>query len=261
MDSQETHASPSLKIKLLGGFKVYVDGQILPNSAIKGRKARSILKLMAHHRQYQVVREYMLDILWPQLGREAANAQLYKALHHIRKALAKHHPGAEGWIVITDDLIRLSPPAGLVTDMECFKKAARAGLRNNNIADLERAVSMYTGDFLPTDRYVEWASFPREHYRQLYLDVLSALATAYEKQGELSEAAEMMRLALDKEPTLETAHRGLMGVFAKKGQTTRAFHQYEICREILREELGLSPSAETKKTLGEVQEGKLRDEK
>ena len=258
MEYPKAHSSPRLKISLLGGFSVYVDGQILPDSAIKGRKARSLLKLVAHQRQYQIVREHVLDILWPDLAPEAGNAQLYKALHHIRKALAKHHKGAEDWVVITDDIIRLSPPGGLVTDMELFEKAARAGLKDKNIAELENAYSIYGGEFLPMDRYVEWASFPREHYRQLYLDVLSALAAAYEKQGELSEAAEMMRLALDKDPTLETAHRGLMGIFAKKGQATRAFHQYEICREILRDELGLSPSAETKKTLEDVQEGKLR---
>lgn len=261
MKSPEAHASPRLKIILLGGFSVYVNGQALPDSAIKGRKARSLLKLLAHQRQNQIVRERVIDILWTDLAPEAANAQLYKALHHIRKALAKEHEGAEDWMVITDDLIRLSPPGGLVTDMGLFEKAARAGLKDQDIAELENAVSIYSGEFLPMDRYVEWASFPREHYRQLYLDVLGALAAAYENQDELSEAAEMLRLALDKDPTLETAHRGLMNIFARKGQATRAFHQYEICRKVLRDELGLSPSAETKKTLEGVQEGKLRSGK
>jgi len=148
-----------------------------------------------------------------------------------------------------------------VTDIKLFEKSARAGLKEQNITELEKASLMYSGDFLPMDRYAAWATLPREHYRQLYLDVLITLAEAYEQQGELFEAAEMMRLALDKDPTLETAHRGLMEIFAKKGEATRAFNQYEMCREILRDELGLSPSAETKKTLEEVQDGSLKTKK
>lgn len=259
MNSPKVHSSSHLEIKLLGGFAVNIEGQILPDTAIKGRKARSLLKLVAHQRQYQMVREHVIDLLWPDLEPDAANAQLYKALHHIRKAFAGCNVEAEEWIEITDDLIRIAPPGGLATDVELFEKTARSGLKYKKLSELEHAFSIYSGDFLPMDRYVEWASFPREHYRQLFLDVLTMLAVVYEEQGDLSEAAEMMRLALDKEPTLEIAHRGLMRIFAKKGQSTRAFHQYDVCREILRDELGMSPSPETKKTLDDVREGKIRE--
>src|SRR5699024_10875649 len=104
---------------------------------------------------------------------------------------------------------------------------------------------------------VQWASLPREHYCQLYLDVLTTLAKEYEIRGDLSEAAEMLRQTLEKESTLETAHRGLMRVFAKKGQATRALHQYEVCREVIGKELGVDPSTETTKTRDEMREGQL----
>jgi DNA-binding SARP family transcriptional activator len=129
MNSPKVLSSSRLKITLLGGFAVYIDGQILPNSAIKGRKARSLLKLMAHQRQYQMVRDHAVEILWPELESDAANAQLYKALYHIRKAFVRYCKEADNWIGITDDLIRLIPPGGLVTDMELFTKSARKGLK------------------------------------------------------------------------------------------------------------------------------------
>ncbi|MFO7824556.1 MAG: BTAD domain-containing putative transcriptional regulator [Cyclobacterium sp.] len=261
MTSPAALLSPTLKIKLLGGFAVHIEGQMLSSSAIKGRKARSLLKLLAHQRQYQMVRDHAVDILWPELEADAANAQLYKALYHIRKAFAKHHKDAGNWIGITDELIKVSPPGGLVTDTALFTQSARIGLRDKNTAELENALSYYSGDFLPMDRYSDWASFPREHYRQLYLDVLTSLAEAYENQGDLSEAAELMRLALDKEPTLETAHGQLMRIFVKMEQPTRAFRQYEVCRQTLRDELGISPSPNTRKILDDVAEVKLREKK
>jgi DNA-binding SARP family transcriptional activator len=190
MTSTKLISSSRFAISLLGGFAVYIDGNKLPDSFIEGQKARTLQKLLAHQRQFQMLRDQVAEILWPDL-------------------------------------------------------------------DIESANSLYKWDFLPVERYAEWTSFPREHYRQLYLDVLTSLSAAYEHQGNFSDTAEIMRIALDKEPTLETAHRGLMRIFAKKGQTTRAFHQYDLCRDILREELGISPSPETKTTLEDVQEGNL----
>ncbi|MEX0647043.1 MAG: AAA family ATPase [Balneolaceae bacterium] len=257
MDLPDALSSSSLEIHLLGRFTVYVDGHELPESSIKGRKARSLLKLLAHQRQHQMVRDQAVEVLWPELNGTAAASQLYKAIHHIRKAIGSHMKDAEEWIEITDNLIRIAPPGGLVTDLNRFGDMARTGLRSQNINKLEMAASLYTGDFLPMDRYADWGTLPREHYRQLYLDVLTTLARQYEQQGDLSEAAEMLRLALEKEPALETAHRGLMRVFARQGQITRSFRQYDVCREVLREELGMSPTSETRKILDDIREGRL----
>lgn len=251
-------ASPApLEIHLFGRFAVRVRGHVLPETAIKGRKARALLKLIALQRQARIPREQVMDELWPQLDASAAASQLYKALHHIRKAVSTESDEADEWIEITDDLIRLVPPGGVVVDVHRFEETARSGLRDRRIQDMEQAVSIYAGDLLPMDRYAEWASVPREHYRQLYLDVLTTLAAQYEQRGELSKAAQMARLALEKDPALESAHRALMRIFARQGQSTRAFRQYDTCREILQNELGMGPSPETKEVLEAVQEQQL----
>ena len=198
--------------------------------------------------------------LWPELDETAAAAQLYKALHHIRKAFALHDEEATAWIEISDDLIRLVPPGGAITDVQRFEQSARAGLRDHSVSELEVAVSLYAGDLLPLDLYSEWTLLPREHNRQLYLDVLTTLAGLYERRGALSEAAEMLRLAIEKDPALEVAHRGLMRIFARRGQPSRAFRQYELCREVLRRELDMEPSSETSETLARVRRRRLSKE-
>ena len=259
MDIHKATPSHHLKIHLLGQFLVFICGHAVPESAIKGRKARSLLKLIALQRNCQVVRDHAMDALWPDLDAAAAASQLYKALHHIRKAFDLQYDGASEWIEITDDLIMLAPPGPIVTDIRTFEQSARAGLRNQDMTELETAASVYAGDLLPMDFYAEWASLPREHYRQLYLDVLIALARRYEARGELSEAAEMLRLALEKDPVLETAHRGLMRIFARRGQPTRALRQYELCRDVLRRDLDMEPSFETREVLADVREGRTSE--
>lgn len=247
-----TRSSTPLKIHLLGQFAVFVYGELLPEAAISGRKARSLLKLLALQRHGRMIRDQATDALWPELDASAAASQLYKALHYLRKAFASRADEAGEWIEMTDELIRLVPPGGLVTDVRTFEETARRGLRGGALDELEQAMAVYAGDLLPMDLYADWATFPREHYRQLYLDVLTALASRYEQRGELSEAAEVLRLALEKEPALEVAHRGLMRIFARRGQVTRALRQYDWCEAVLERELEMEPSPETRKTLSDI---------
>ena len=256
MDSSAS-SSPDLEIYLLGQFFVSLRGRNLSDGAVKGRKARSLLKLVALRRHGQIVRDRVTEALWPDLDATAATSQLYKALHHIRTAFAAEVDGADEWIEMTDDLVRLTPPGDVVIDIHRFEGKAQSGLREHRVPDLETAVSLYVGDLLPMDLYADWASMPREHYRQLYIDVLTTLATQYEQRGQLSEATQMLRLALEKNPALEAAHRALMRIFARRGQPTRALQQYDRCREVLHRELAMGPSLETKKTLDDVRNRRL----
>lgn len=57
MDTPGTLSSSRLEIHLLGQFAVFVDGTVLPESAVKGREARSLLKLIACQRNFQMDRD------------------------------------------------------------------------------------------------------------------------------------------------------------------------------------------------------------
>ena len=97
------------------------------------------MKLIALQRQAQVVRDHAMHALWPELDTEAAASQLYKAIHHIRKAFARQSTGATEWLEITDDLILLASPNPLVTDVRIFERfdissgSACTGLRRRPI--------------------------------------------------------------------------------------------------------------------------------
>ncbi len=234
-----------LEIYLLGRFSVRIDGRDVPHSSVEGRKARSLLKLLALQRNYQLLRDRAMDVLWQPLSPDSAAAQLYKAIHYIRKAFSTSTGDAssEALIEISDEMIRLK--GGVETDVQRFEAASRSALTSREISDLEYAASLYTGDLLPMDLYSEWTAVARDHLRQLYLDVLLALGQCYQRGNRFAHAAETFRLALGKDPLLETAHRNLMRVFALQGQTARATRQFETCRQILMDELAAEPERET----------------
>lgn len=236
-----------MEILLLGRFQVLAFGARLGDEDIPGRKTPALLKLLALAPDHQLSRDEAVELLWPDLGRGGA-AQLSKALHQLRKSLGPGAPGAAtgGWLAATRSLVRLAPPEGLATDIAAFERSARAALGSSRMEALEAAAVRYTGDLLPMDLHAPWAEAPRNQLRQLYIDVLLALAGEYRKRGDLAAAAQTWRTALEKDATLETAHRGLMEVFARQGQRDRALKQYGVCVEVLADELGVAPSQETR---------------
>ena len=241
-------SAKSLEIFLLGRFRVRVSETRVDSGDIPGRKAPALLKLLALEPDHQLGRDQAMELLWPDLDSSNSAAQLYKALHQLRKAFAAGEQASDTseWIVTAKNVVKLAPPGGVVTDVNAFQRAARNALASRRINELERAAALYTGDLLPMDLYATWTAAPRDHLRQLSIDVLLALAQGYQEREDLAAAAQTYRTALDKDATLELAHRGLMAIFAQQGQRDRALKQYGICLDVLADEMGVAPSPDTR---------------
>ena len=68
----------------------------------------------------------------------------------------------------------------------------------------------------------------------------------------------MDQILSDQEPWRGDAQRLLMFLYAKKGQRSRAIKQYETFRQILAEELDVTPSSETEELIKAIQAGEIR---
>ena len=66
----------------------------------------------------------------------------------------------ESIIVVSRDLVSIRATADLWVDADAFEARAEQALRSEtpDIALLEAADQLYTGDFLPDDLYDEWAT-------------------------------------------------------------------------------------------------------
>jgi DNA-binding SARP family transcriptional activator len=103
--------------------------------------------------------------------------------------------------------------------------------------------STLTGELLP-DWYDDWVLLERERLRQLSLHALEALGERLLAAGALGRALEAALAALAMEPLRESAHRLLIKIHLAEGNASEAIRQLELCRTLLREQLGLVPSAQ-----------------
>ena len=137
-----------LRIWLLGGFRVTVDGSPVAEGSWRRNKARAVVKLLALAPGHRLHREQLMDTLWPDLAPEAAAGNLRKAVYFARQALAPEHIRVHG------EMLGLEA-SRLWIDVDAFEAAAEAG-------DLQAAVELYGGDLLPEDRFEPWTGERRD---------------------------------------------------------------------------------------------------
>jgi len=97
------------------------------------------------------------------------------------------------------------------------------------------------GDLLP-DWYDDWLQDEREGLRQTQLHALESLARRLSESGSHADAVQAALAAIRLEPLRESAHRTLIQVHIPEGNMSEAWRQFQRCRRMLREELGVEPS-------------------
>jgi predicted ATPase len=122
-----------------------------------------------------------------------------------------------------------------------------------DIRHLKQAVELYRGDFL-TGFYVlhapdfeAWMFAEQARLRELVMQALHTLVGSYNEPHDLHKGINFARRLLALEPWREEAHQQLMLLLARNGQRGAALAQYDLCRQVLFEELGVEPMAETTK--------------
>ena len=79
----------------------------------------------------------------------------------------------------------------------------------------------------------------------MYLTMCKVLADYYMQHKQYEEAAKWTTAMLKENRCHEAAHRQLMQIYAVQGRRSEALQQYQRCKLMLREELGVQPLPET----------------
>ena len=215
----------NVRIGVLGGFDVTLDGQTVPARAWSRRHAAALVKLLAVQPGRRLHREVVLDLVWPDDPIETATPKLHKAAHYARKATG--HPGT---IVLGRELVQLFPDVDVVVDAAEFELGATDAIARGDTDRATGVVGLYRGDLLPDDLYEDWAAGPRDRLQRLYVALLMLL----ERWEDV--------VAID--PGDEHAHLELMRRYAAAGDRYGALRQFDRLDRRLRTELGVQPGRE-----------------
>ena len=254
----EPNGIAPLHMRLLGGFCIERSDVGQAVSDWPRRSAKTLIKLLAIQPGHALHREQVIDVLWPKVNAESALNSLGKALHVARRALQPGLPQRQdsAYLRLADGMLVLNTER-VVVDADEFEQLAEDALRHREIAAYEAAFAAYGGELLPEDRYESWCSERRTALAELHIRLLIGMAETLERRGSYSEAADRLRDVLQHDPTRESIHRQLMGLYAWMGAPDRAVRQFHSCEAVLRQELDLAPQPDTISLCDEILASRL----
>lgn len=215
-----------MRIEMLGQFRIVLDDRQVTARDWPSRRAHALVALLALADGRTLLRDQVVEQLWPHLGAEAGAANLCKAAHHARRTL-----GHQEAIVLRSGRVELLPARSVSVDVEDFVRDAQLALRDADADTCAKVAARCPGELLPDAPYESWTQEPRWQVHAHRTELLR-------------RAGDWQRL-MEVEPTDEAACRELMRTAIDAGRRHVAIRWFERLRIAMLRELGAQPDAAT----------------
>jgi DNA-binding SARP family transcriptional activator len=248
-----------LALYTFGGWRIERDGAT--ESAVGSRKVEALFVYLAVTARPHP-RELLAELLWDDRSQKVAMSNLRRVLTGLRQhfgdyvtitretAVLQANPNI--WLDVHELQTRLAP----------LTKGGRA-LSAEVVAEAETALALYQGEFLAgftvraASGFESWLTAEREHWQQQVLTALTTLGQYYEAAQLFPHGMAVAQRALQIDSLQETAHQQLMRLLTLNGRRAEALTQYETCRQLLWDELGVTPALETEALYAAIMAGEL----
>ncbi|OLF10200.1 transcriptional regulator [Actinophytocola xinjiangensis] len=227
-----------MTLRLLKGFALLVGERRITLSA----SAQQLLAFLALQDRPRT-RTYVARSLWPEATTTRANANLRSSL----------------WRALRNEpelILASSQEMALASfiDVDIHASVARAHQLLDRTCSCEDILNRRTREDLSCDLLPEWSDnewvlLEKEQYHQLRLYALEAMADRLTGAGRYGEAVAAGLAAVQAEPLRESAHRALIDAHLAAGNRAAAQDQYQRCRRVLLDELGLEPTESLRRAL------------
>jgi DNA-binding SARP family transcriptional activator len=226
-------ATLPLSLCVLGRFSLAEAGR--PVALNPGMEAQ-LLKYVALNARAHA--EQVMEVLWPEVGREAGRNRLRTVLNRLRVS-AGNVVERRGETLVLNEAVR-------VDLNEFLTEARRAQALAHNDLTLATAVgrgaiARYQGDVLPDDLYEDWAERPRQNARQVMLDLLDMCATEAARRSDLDTLRRVVERTIEFAPYDDFRYMRAASALLQQGRRGEALTVVRRARSALAE-LGLEPT-------------------
>lgn len=248
---EDYHPGYTLRVQMLGTFRVWRGAQEIQAREWQREKARQLFQLLLTYRGHWVQREQICAWLWPEADLDAAERQFKVTLNALNAALEPARPPRVAPFFVRRQGLAYSfaPSYGVWIDVDEFELRAAAAAASED-ADFTRrnaqiAVGLYKGDYLAEALYDPWTTEERERLTARFLATAVSYAARLSAEGDQAAAVQLCEQVLRRDRCYEEAYQTLMRAHARAGSRSQALRSYTRCAQSLRDELAMDPLPET----------------
>ncbi len=250
-----------LAIHTFGGLSILHDDQ--PLSGFDSPQAKALLAFLACTGTSHL-RDKLAALLWPDLAATQARVRLKSVLEDLQAITGMS-------LTDTEQSIGMTPDPAWWVDAVAFEKQAqvsdddwlpREGLLPGVRQRVVSAIDLYQGEFLAGfstggAAFDAWVSDKRAQLHRLAVTSLDHIAAdclvRRDCEGGIARGRQLLRM----DPLREESHQHMMVLLARGGQRSQALAQYEACRVLLREALGVAPTEYTTALYEKIVDGTI----
>ncbi len=240
-------SNPQLEVSAFGTGSAYVNGVEMTHW--DGSLPRFLFFYLVDNPL--VTRDQIFTMFWPSLGTKEATNVFHVTKRKIGERLTEIVGDGNDYELTSYGAGFYSPSKNVVRHydvgefIDAVTEAHETEDEQHQVELLQRAISLYKGDFLST-LDATWANERREYLKSLYVKALVTMGRIHLKHQLHDEALNYFKTALKYVPQREEIHRDVMQVYAESGRTQEAVLQYRTLAERLKQDLDLPPSKETR---------------
>lgn len=245
----------TFEVRLFGELRILRKGTPLPPPPT--RAAGEILAFLLINRGRPVARDRLAAELWGERSDERARKALRTGLWRVRTHLdpSRTTPAsadsANPVVSAAHEMVELQNPRDWWVDLWTFEDVVQRTCGGGVVANVDQADELRAALDLHPRPFLEshdarWCESRRERTRLLWLSGMECLVAWYRSSGEATRGLLVAQQVLQVAPLRETMHREIMAMHYQRGDRPTALLQYERCREVLRDELGVPPMAATR---------------
>jgi DNA-binding SARP family transcriptional activator len=239
-----------LRLYLTSEVRIEHGDVLVGERDLPGRQGRLVLAMLVAERDRPVTRDALAQELWGDEPPPAWEKAVMALISKLRAVLRTAGLGEDA-LATSFGCYQLSLPPDAWVDVEALADAVHRAEADLAADDWRSAYPWASVAYFIARRPFlagesgPWVTRRRHHLRELQLRALDCAITCTAANGELADAVQAAEDALGIEPFRESTYRALMKALAAAGNRAEAVTVFERCRRLLRDELGVPPSADT----------------
>ncbi|MBR5268554.1 MAG: bacterial transcriptional activator domain-containing protein [Lachnospiraceae bacterium] len=254
--------SGKLVLTMLGDYSLTYEGKPMILGRGKLTKSVQLLQLLLLHLEDGIAKDELVEALynWEEIG--DTNNSLNSMIYRLRNQLIVAGMPKEDYISIKNGICKWEGSVSVEVDVAEFEACVKAASNLTGIEKaevLERALSIYRGEFLPKLSNELWVTVESVRLKKLYISCVKQLGEIYEKLHEYQKLLGIYRTTATLYPFDEWQEK-VLDCLQKMGRFDEAYRVYQDTVRLYSEELGAPPSAKMREQLQKMNGNLLNTE-